>query len=149
PVMTVIKATGNHMSASGAAYMQYTARLYFYKGKATVKTVVTLRNANYDTSATPSPDRAGNTFNTAFKGMQAYELRVAPNIGGTLTFTMDANGTQTGTLDASGGTDSAYLYQGLSNWMVPMQDVFICAPTSDCANTYTRDTGFVARKNST
>jgi hypothetical protein len=148
PVMAVIKATGNHMDAGGTPYMQYTARLYFYKGKTAVKVVVSLRNANYNTSATPSPDAGGNTFNTAYKGFQAYELRIAPNLTGPLTFTMDANGTQSGTLDAGAGTDSAYIYQGASNWMLPVQDTYVCAPGSGCANTYTTDTGFLARKNS-
>jgi len=94
PVMTVIKATGNHMDASGHPYMQYTARLYFYKGKNTVKVVSSLRNANYDTSTVPSPDNAGNTFNTAYKGFQSYELRINPGITGTLTYNIEANGVQ-------------------------------------------------------
>lgn len=149
PVMTVIKATGNHMTVAGDPYMQYTARLYFYKGKSSVKTVVSLRNANYDTSVTPSRDAAGNTFNTAYKGFQAYELRISPNLSGPLTYNIEANGTQTGTLDSAAGTDSVYIYQGASNWMLPMQDSYICGAGSDCGNTYTTDQGFIAKKNTT
>lgn len=147
PVMTVIKATGNHMDASGHPYMQYTARLYFYKGKNTVKVVSSLRNANYDTSTQPSPDNAGNTFNTAYKGFQSYELRINPGITGTLTYNIEANGVQSGTLNQAAGTDSAYIYQGGSKWMIPVTSGPLCDLGAACANTYTTDTGFVAKKN--
>lgn len=156
PVMAVIRATGNHMAGSGHVYMQYTARLYFYKGSAGVKASVVLRNANYDTTTSPSSDCRwtdgqclGGTFNSAYKGLAAYELRITPNITGPLTYTIEANATQTGTLDQTGGTDSAYVYQGQSRWMIPVNSDIPCDVASPCANTYTTDSGFVAKKNST
>src|SRR6185312_12212443 len=159
PVMTVLRCVGNHMDANGHPYMQYTAREYFYKGKTNVKVTATLRNANLDTSAKPSPDCHynsnstqcnGGSFNTAAKGIRAYEMRIGANISGTLNYNIatDAGG-QTGTL---GSSDSAYIYQGASNWLVPTAapDTQYCAPgTAYCANKYTTDQGYVAKKNST
>ena len=145
--MTVIRATGNHMDGSGHIYMQYTVRLTFYQGKSAVKVTTILRNANYDTSTTPSADLAGNTFNTAYKGLQSYELRVSPNITGALNYTIATDTTpQTGTLS---GTDSAYVYQAQANFMVSTAGGSTCNYQSVCANTYTTDTGYTAYKNST
>jgi hypothetical protein len=110
PAMTVIKATGTHVDNAGHAYMNFTARMYFYKNKSYVKVTSILRNADYGSS---------NTFATAYKGFQGYELRVSPNISGALNYTI-ANHTATpttGTLNTSNATDSAYLYQAESTLM--------------------------------
>jgi hypothetical protein len=150
PVMAVVRCIGTHKDASANPYMQFTARTYFYKGKAGVKVMVTLRNANYDTT-TPSPDKLGGTFNTAHKGMKSYELRLGANITGTLDYTIATDATdQTGTLDQSGGTDEAYIYQGQSSWMTAQESGPLCPNGSDCANAYfTTDAGWSAKKNST
>jgi hypothetical protein len=158
PVMAVLKCTGTHYDASANPYMQYTARLYFYAGKASVKAVVSLRNANYSTAATPSADCnvsggscTGQTFNTAWKGLKAYELRLGTAITGTLDYTIanDTGTPLTGTLDQSGGTDLAYIYQGGSSHMILQQGGNLCYPGGACADTWTTDQGFTAKKNST
>jgi len=149
PAKAVIRAVGNHMDSSGHPYMQYTARLYFYQGKSSVKATVVLRNANYDTSATPSPDAGGGTFNTAFKGFQAYELRIAAGLNGPLNYTIatDAASPATGTLN-NNGTDSASIYQGQSMFMsADTVEGDFCDPGSACANNYTPDQGYVVKQN--
>ena len=67
PVRVVIRATGSHRDAAGNAYMNYTVRMHFYRGKSVVKAVVSLRNADLG---------ASNGFATAYKGFDAYEWRV-------------------------------------------------------------------------
>jgi hypothetical protein len=107
PAMAVIKATGRHLDGSGHAYMNFTARLYFYKNKNYIKVTSILRNADYGSS---------NTFATAYKGFQGYELRISPNITGTLNYAIaNHTGTSTGTLASA--SDSAYLYQAESTLM--------------------------------
>ena len=120
---------------SGNVYMHYTARYYFYKNKDYVKAVVVLRNADLGTS---------NTFATAYKGFQSFELRITPNITGTLNYSIasyptDGNcpsGVCSGALNQAGGTDSAFVYQGQSLLM----DDHSCTRTSACANSFTPDT---------
>ena len=159
PVMTVIRCIGTHKDSRGDPYMQFTAREYFYQGKANVKVTAVLRNANWNTSASPSPDCnynsnstqcGGGSFDSAAKGIRAYELRIGPNISGTLNYTLATNTSpQTGTLTP---TDLAYIYQGASNWLVPTAapDTQYCGPgTSYCSGMYTADTGFVAMKDTT
>jgi hypothetical protein len=144
PVMAVVRCVGNHMDRAGHVYMQYTARETFYSGSAMVKTQVILRNANYDTAHFPSNDVNGKDFNVSYKGFQSYELRVSPNISGTLAYTIATDGApQTGSLSAS---DSAYIYQGQSQFMTATASG--CDYQSSCANTYTKDTGYIAKKNS-
>ena len=138
PVYAVVKATGTHKDASGNPYMQYTTRYRFYKGKPTVKVTVILRNANYDTSATPSPDAAGGTFNTAYKGFESYELRLGTNLTGTLSYTI-ANHTATPTTGTI-TTETAYIYQGKSRWMESKEGT--CDYVSTCSSMYTPDTGY-------
>src|SRR6185312_8675142 len=105
--MAVIKASGRHLDASGHAYMAFTARLYFFKNKGYLKVTSILRNADYGKSG---------TFETAFKGFQGYELRISPNVTGTLNYTF-ANHTSSPTTGTLGGSESAYLYQAESMLM--------------------------------
>jgi hypothetical protein len=116
PAMASIKCTGKHVDNAGHAYMSFTVREYFYKGKTNARIVPTLRNADYGTS---------NTFATAYKGYQSYEVRITPNLTGTLNYSIAApttgtgcNGTTcSGTLNQAAGTDSVYLYQAESTLM--------------------------------
>ncbi len=155
PVEAVVRCVGNLMDTGGHAYMQYTTRSYFYKGKSNVKVTTVLRNANYNTAATPSPDCnstggsacQGGTFDLAYKGMLSYEVRVKfanPAGASSLKYTIATDtSTATGTLNASGGTDSAYIYQGQSQAMAYND----CAYQSACANSFTNDTGWTVVKN--
>ncbi len=138
PVKAVLKASFDHVDANGHVYLHGTARLYFYRGKSSVKVTSILRNSDYGTS---------NTFATAFKGHHGYELRVKPNITGPLTYTIanDTASPSTGTLNQAGGTDSAYIYQGESqamNWheWCSSNSTPACVP-------YTPDTGYTISKN--
>ncbi len=133
PVRAVIKATGAHVDAAGDIYMRFTARMYFYKGKTFVKVTSILRNADYGTS---------NTFATAYKGHQGYELRITPNLSGALNYSF-GNHTATPTTGTMSGADSVYLYQGESQSM-KWQDWcgFGCVP-------YTKDAGYSIVKNGT
>jgi hypothetical protein len=141
PVKSVIRCIGTHFDTANHPYMQFTVREYFYKNRPSLKVTSILRNANWDTSATPSPDNSGHTFNSAFKGLQAYELRIGPNISGTLNYTIATDGApQTGTLS---GTDNAYIYQGQTNVMLGNEGG--CG--SSCLAAYTTDMGYVAKKN--
>lgn len=131
PVETVLKCSGDHVDASGNVYLHFTVREYFHLGKTSVKINSSLRNADYGTS---------NTFATAYKGHQGYELRLTPSISGTASYSI-ANHTgspSTGTLT---GTDSVYLYQGVSQQM-KWQDWcgYLCVP-------YTTDVGYSIKKN--
>ncbi len=146
PVMTVIRAKGNHMDSSRHAYMHFTARLTFYKNKNWVKVTTVLRNADYDTSVTPSPDAAGNTFNTAYKGLQSYELRISPSISGMLNYTFATDTKpRAGTIGTQG---SAYVYQGQSQFMISQEAGDpSCSFQSPCANTYATDTGYKVYQN--
>lgn len=104
PTETVIKATGHHLDASGHSYMAFTVRLYFSKNQNSVKVVSELQNADYGTS---------NTYASAAKGYQGYELRITPNLTGALTYTF-GNNTQTPTTGTMSAGDSVYLYQAES-----------------------------------
>jgi len=144
PVMAALRCIGTHFDNAGHPYMQYTSRLYFFRGKSYVKVTSVIRNANYSGAI----DSQGNTFNTAFKGFQSYELRITPNITGSLNYKIAVDsgscsaGVCTGTLSAA--TDNAYIYQGLSQLMLQQTDCSVA-----CANTYTTDVGYVAKQNST
>lgn len=112
PVMAVLKCDGSLIDGAAHSYMKFTNRMYFYKGKSYTKNTVSLRNADYGTS---------NTFTTAFKGHQGFELRLTANITGTLSYSV-ANHTgtpTTGTLSQPGGTDYVYLYQAESTVQKP------------------------------
>jgi hypothetical protein len=110
PAFASLKCSGTLKDAGGThSYMDYTQWLTFVDGKNYVKAVTMLRNADYGTSS---------TFATASKGYQSLELRINPNISGTLSYAIANNaGNTTGTLNQAGGTDYAYLYQAESNQM--------------------------------
>lgn len=131
PVEAVLKCDGNHVDASGNVYLHFTVREYFHAGKTAVKVTSILRNADYGTS---------NTFATAYKGHQGYELRIAPNISGTTNFSFGNEGASptTGTLT---GADSVYVYQGETQKM-KWQDWcgYLCVP-------FTTDSGYSIKKN--
>jgi hypothetical protein len=143
PVMTTLRCVGTHFDSANHPYMQFTARLQFYKSKSHVKVTSILRNANYD-SAT---DAAGNTFNSAFKGFESYDLRIAPNLSGPLNYTIAADSTAcaagicTGTLS---GMDAASIYQARSTLMAQQTDCGVA-----CVEAFTKDLGYTVRKNST
>jgi YetA-like protein/Bacterial Ig-like domain (group 1)/Dockerin type I domain len=144
PAMASIKCTGAHVDSAGHKYMEYTVREYFYKGKTYARIVPTLRNAAYGTS---------NTFATAHKSYQGYEIRISPNLSGTLNYTIAAptsgtgcNGsTCTGTLNQAGGTDYAYLYQAESDLMKPSS----WCPTGNGCIPYTSLSGYSVIRNGT
>lgn len=111
PVRTVVKATGSHRDAAGNAYMKFTARMYFYKGKTHAKVVLSLRNA----------DDPITTFDAAYKGFQSYEFRVTPTLaprtlGNSTSFSF-GNETPSPTTGSFAAAEDAYLYQAYSNDM--------------------------------
>jgi hypothetical protein len=106
PVRSVVRATGQLKDSAGNAYMRYTVRLHFFKGKSSVKMVVTLQNADYGGS---------NSFASAYKGFQSFEARLAPSLGTGRGFSFGtAHSPATGSL---GGGEDAYLYQAYSDKM--------------------------------
>lgn len=131
PAKAVIRATGRHVDGSGNAYMAFTVRMYFYRGKSHVKVTSILRNADYGKS---------NTFASAYKGHEGYELRLNVNLTGTANYAVGthASSPATGSLSAS---DNLYLYQGESQLM-RWQDWcgFGCI-------SYTTDTGYQLVRN--
>jgi len=131
PVVAVLKCTGDHADGGGHVYMHYTVREYFYKGKTSVKITSELRNADYGTSG---------TFATAYKGHKGYELRITPNISGTLNYKI-GNHTGSPTTGTITSQDSVYLYQGESQSMKWQE---WCG--SGCVP-YTADTGYSIVKN--
>jgi Bacterial Ig-like domain (group 1)/PcRGLX-like protein central beta sandwich domain/Dockerin type I domain len=131
PAKTVIRATGNHVDSAGNIYMHFTVRMYFFKGKSFVKITSVLRNADYGTS---------NSYATAYKGFQGYELRVKANLSGTPTYKFGTHTASPATGQMSPG-DDIYLYQGTSNLMKdPGWCGYLCVP-------YTTDTGYRISKN--
>lgn len=157
PVEVVLRSVFTYKDAGGNPYMQRTVREKFHKNRNDVRVTAVRRNANYDTSAVPSPDFAGSTFNTAYKGFQADEIRIVPSISQPLTWTIanDTGTPTTGTLTI--GTDAVHLYQAQSNTMLSAsaggsQDYTnnantgssgSCALASACAATWTPDSGYV------
>lgn len=108
PVRAVVKATGSHVDAAGRAYMHYTVRMYFYRGKTDSKVEVILRNAD-------EPHARAGDFNSAFKGFTSYEARLDLALGGGRSFKIGkGNGVAAGRFT---GDESAYIYQGYSNNM--------------------------------
>lgn len=107
PVMAVVKCDGALKNSGGTTYMKYTARSYFYKNKNYTKVNVELRNADLGTS---------NTFASAYKGFDGFELRLDPSLTGTLSWTI-ANNTSTPSTGTVSGSDNIYLYQGQSTYL--------------------------------
>jgi hypothetical protein len=122
PARVVIKAIGSHVDSTGHAYMHYTVRMSFYKGKSYAKVEVILRNAD-ETSNT-----AGD-FNSAFKGFASYEARITPALGAARNFNIGTD-SSTSVSGAFSGTESAYLYQAYSKDMeISDWNVSNCTPT--------------------
>jgi hypothetical protein len=106
PVRAVVRATGQLRDASGHAYMRYTVRLHFFKGKANTKAVVILQNADYGTS---------NSFASAYKGFRSFEARLTPNLDATRKFAFGAaHSDVTGSFTHN---EDAFLYQAYSDKM--------------------------------
>jgi hypothetical protein len=57
PVRSAIKCTGQHEDGSDNAYMKFTVRMHFYKGKSYVRAQTTLRNADIGASSSPQLTR--------------------------------------------------------------------------------------------
>lgn len=113
PVQSVLKCTWDYKDGSGNKYLGGTARMYFYKGKTFAKITASLRNANYGTSG---------SFGSAFKSLQAYELRTGVNISGTTNYKIGCDTTTTGCASTPitgtiSGTDTAYIYAGALNYL--------------------------------
>lgn len=132
PAKAVIRATGRHVDVAGNVYMNFTVRLYFYKGKSFVKLTSILRNADYGTS---------NTFASAYKGHQGYEVRLAPALSGALNYKI-SNDTTSPTAGSLGAADNIYLYQGKS---LSLQSSNWCG--ADGCVPYTTDPGYSVVKN--
>jgi len=157
PVQSVIYCATTHRNGV-RPYMRTITRYYFNQGSTAVRATVTL--ANEDTVETDSTgaDLAAygasltGTFATAWKNLQAYELRLKPNITGTLTFQFGTNvadacsGLCTGTLNQAGGTDFAYIYQGQSTSMQSTSGPSACG--TGCVQP-TTDTGYKVVNDST
>ncbi len=106
PVRAVIRADGIHRDSEGNGYLRFTVRIHFYKNKTFAKVTSILRNADEGES---------NTFNSAAKGFDSYELRLTPALGSGKSFTF---GKDSGTVSAKfAGTENAYVYQAYSNDM--------------------------------
>jgi hypothetical protein len=133
PAKAVIRAAGIHKDGGGNPYMAFSVRLYFYKGKSVVKVSSILRNADYGTSSSSA---------TAYKGFQAYELRLSPSLSGGSTYLI-GNHTSSPTAGTLASSESVYLYQGQSQLM-KWQDWcgYGCVP-------YTADSGYRIVKNGT
>jgi hypothetical protein len=133
PARTVIRASGRHVDSAGNSYMNFTVRLHFYRGKTHVKVTSILRNADYGVS---------NSFATAYKGHQGYELRLRPAMSGTLNYSFGTH-TSTASTGTLTGSDSVQLYQGESSLMKSRYWCgYLCV-------TYSTDSGYQITKNGT
>lgn len=143
PVYAVVKCIGTHKTSGGEPYMQFTTRTRFWYGKSNVKLHAVLRNANYTTGSSPSPDRVA-TFMNAAKGIRSYEFRIGANLSGTLDWTIaNETGTPlTGTMNAT--TDDVFVYQGQATHL---QDATEHAVGSARFDLWTEDLGWNASKN--
>ena len=120
PVKAAVKCTYTHNDGSGHTYLNGTARLFFYKGESFANVTAVVRNATY---------AASGVFDSAFKGHRGYELRLTPNISGTLTYNI-SNHTGTPTSGTLSGSNGAYLYEGNSLSLKPANwcDNGFCVP---------------------
>jgi hypothetical protein len=106
PVHAVIRATGQFKDSSGHAYMRYTVRLHFYKGKNYTKAVILLQNADYGPS---------NSFASAYKGFSSFEARITPDLSSGRRFSFGtAHSPVRGSL---ADAEDAYIYQAYSDKM--------------------------------
>lgn len=131
PVRAAIWVSGSHVDTAGHAYMHYTVRMQFYKGKTYAKIQVILRNAD------ETMNTAGD-FNSAFKGFASYEARITPALGSGRTFNIGSD-TATSVSGAFSGSENAYLYQAYSNNMEWADwNITNCSPTvtGRCAASY-------------
>lgn len=110
PVRAVVRATGQLKDSSGRAYMRYTVRLHFYQGKARIKAVVSLQNADYGPS---------NSFASAYKGFRSLEARLTTNLGAGRNFSF--GGAAKTTTGSFAGSEDAFLYQAFSDLMLDPQ----------------------------
>ncbi len=122
PARASLRVSGSHVDSAGHAYMHYTVRMQFYKGKAYAKVQVILRNADETTNT------AGD-FNSAFKGFASYEARITPALGSGRRFNIGSD-TPTSVSGSFSGTENAYLYQAYSKDMEwPDWNITNCSPT--------------------
>ena len=122
PARASLRVSGSHVDSAGHAYMHYTVRMQFYKGKAYAKVEVILRNADETTNT------AGD-FNSAFKGFASYEARITPALGSGRHFNIGSD-TPTSVSGSFSGTENAYLYQAYSKDMEwPDWNITNCSPT--------------------
>jgi len=106
PVRAAVRATGQLEDSSGRAYMRYTVRLHFYKGKSRTKAVVLLQNADYGPS---------QSFASAYKGFLSFEARLTPSLGSGRNFSFGA--ARSRVADSFVGDENAYLYQAYADKM--------------------------------
>jgi len=131
PAKAVIRITGTMKDGSGNPYTTFVVRLYFYYGKQWVRVTNTILNGGYSATA---------NLTSAFKGMAAYELKITPNISGTLNWKFGADPTACTSGVCSGtvsSTTNVYMYQGQSNFMT---NGTVALPAA-----YTPDTGYLVR----
>jgi putative Ig domain-containing protein len=160
PVQAVVRCNVTHFLLSGSThwpYMRTIVRYYFNKGSAAVKATDILANEDVIISTPASGDGTPqgygatltNTFGTAWKNFQAYELRLKPNISGTLTYNFGTASSDACSGDCTGsltGTASAYLYQGLSTFMQDQNGAGDCTSGVGCIP-QTADTGYTVVAN--
>ena len=132
PVRAVALCTYDFNDGSGHVYMHGTARLHFTKGSTSVKVVSVVRNADAGSN---------DTFATAYKGHQGYELRLVPNITSTLNTYTIGNHTGTPTSGTMTGSDDVALYQGISTLMQYEDNVVTSYQITD--------SGYTIKKNGT
>jgi hypothetical protein len=152
PAMAVIKSVGYLAASTGQVYMPYTTRITIYKYGTSFSATNTLRNANYDTSGTSSPDCNqhagvcwGYTFNTATKGYHGWSFRIQPNITGTINYQLAGETTLTGTVT---GTDDLSMYQARTSTQQTMQVADSCGG-SFCYQNFDIIQGYTIKKNAT
>jgi hypothetical protein len=105
PVKSAIKCDGAFKDAGGNAYMKFTTRTYFFKGKSNPKLTVILRNADESTAV--------------YFGYKSLEVRLSPSLGSGKTYRFGTELSDvTGTF---AGSEDAYIYQAYSSVMENIQ----------------------------
>jgi len=101
PVRAVVKAEGKLLDENGNFLFGYTARIHFYKNKSYVKTVVTIKNAYYD-----SP---------SVKSFQGIWIEIPTVLNGTLYYKFATKNNEiSGQIDGA-----AYMYQAFNTHKTP------------------------------